>query len=332
MSPARVIVVTDAGGDAGLGHLKRCAALAGRLRARGVAAEALVCDPCDTDLARVAPQLPATRLDWWGAPRRVLDAVVPRTVDAFVVDSYHTDEPLLLALRSMAPVVAIDDVGDRPLPVDAVINGTWYAAELAYRVPPEAVRLLGPRYALLDPVFATIPSTRSPARAARVLVTLGGATPAGRIAQVSRAVLSALPDAIIDVAAGLAAADLSSLPGMTVHGPIASLRPLLVGADLAVTAAGMTLYECLATATPAVALCLADNQRLNFERLGAAGLIVAAHTETLTGTVARVAADWVLRERMATDGRRAIDGHGAERTADALVRLIGRRQTVRTVR
>lgn len=317
--------VTDAGGEAGLGHFKRCAALARALGARGCTVDALVAGPRDAGLAAVAPGLAVTPLDWWGAPRRVLDAVAGRGVEAFVVDSYHADETLLAALRRAGLVVAIDDLADRPLPVDAVVNGAWHAERLAYRAEPDTRRLLGPRYALLDRTFAEAPGRDVGERVGCVLVTLGGSTPAAETAAAVSAVRAALPRARVDVLAGLAPS-VAAAPGVTVHGAVPSLRPLLLVADLAVTAGGMTLYECLATATPTVAVCLADNQRPNLEHLGAAGLVVVADFATLTAAVARVAADRALRERLGAAGCAAIDGGGAERVADAIVRLLAARR------
>ena len=330
MSAPRVAFVTDAGGEAGLGHFKRCAALARALGARGCAVDALVSGPRDAGLAAVAPGLAVTPLDWWGAPGRVLEAVAGRGVEAFVVDSYHTDEALLATLRRAALVVAIDDLADRPLPVDAVVNGAWHAERLVYRVETATRRLLGPRYALLDRAFAEAPARVIAERVGRVLVTLGGATPAAETALAVAAVRAALPAARLDVLGGLVPAGAAAAPGVTRHGAVPSLRPLLLAADLAVTAGGMTLYECLATGTPAVAVGLADNQRPNLEHLGAAGLVVTADFATLTPAVARVAADRALRERLGAAGRGAIDGGGADRVADELARLLAARTPARS--
>jgi len=329
MNALRVAFVTDAGEEAGLGHFKRCTALARVLASRGASVEILVSGAVDAALATVAPDVTPRRLDWWDAPSHVLEALAGRGIDAIVVDSYHADTALLAKLRHSAVVAAIDDLADRPLPVDVVINGAWHAERLAYRTPADALRLLGPRYALLDPAFAVPPSPEVGDQIGRVLVTLGGATPAAQTVAATAAVRAALPSASLDVAGGLASVS-AIADGVTVHGPLPSLRPLLAAAQLAVTAAGMTIYECLATATPTVAVCLADNQRPNLEHLGAAGLIVASDFATLAATVARIAADRPLRERLAAAGRRLIDGRGAERVAEAIVRLVAARAPARS--
>jgi len=68
--------------------------------------------------------------------------------------------------------VLIDDLADRPTPVDVVVNGGFHAPRLHYRGKPDSVYLLGPRYALLDRPSAE-PAARGAASVVRrVLVTL----------------------------------------------------------------------------------------------------------------------------------------------------------------
>src|SRR3990170_2242854 len=81
------------------------------------------------------------------------------------------------------------------------------------------------------------------------------------------------PAAAIDLVLGPGAPAVAGAgEGVTVHRGLDSLRRLMLEADLAVTGGGTTLYECLATGTPVVGMCLADNQRPNIEELGGAGL------------------------------------------------------------
>jgi spore coat polysaccharide biosynthesis predicted glycosyltransferase SpsG len=93
----------------------------------------------------------------------------------------------------------------------------------------------------------------------------------------------------------------------------------MLEADLAVTAAGMTLYECLASGTPVVATCLADNQRPNFEALSRAGLIMRGEP-LLSKAVLRLAEDAALREALSARGREVVDGKGAPRVAAEILR------------
>jgi len=200
------------------------------------------------------------------------------------------------------------------------VNGAWHAARLAYRARPDTVLLLGPEYALLDPGFGSPPrrSLRDDVR--RVLVTLGGDPPADALAAAVRAVRRAAPAAAIDLALGPFAQALDGTGnGVTAHRGLDSLRELMLGADLAVTGGGMTLYECLATGVPAVGICLADNQRANVDALSQAGLILGAE-HSLENAVRRLATDSALRRAMSARGRQVVDGRGAARVADAIER------------
>ena len=313
-APLRAAFLAEAGPGVGLGHLRRCQALAAALGSRGAAVRFLV--------AGAAGVGTDAELDWTRDPALAVEALAAWRPHVAVVDSYGASPELFERVAALAPyAVAVDDLADRPLPVHLVVNGAWHAARLAYRARPDTVLLLGPEYALLDPGFGSPPrrSLRDDVR--RVLVTLGGDPPADALAAAVRAVRRAAPAAAIDLALGPLAQELDGTGnGVTAHRGLDSLRELMLGADLAVTGGGMTLYECLATGVPAVGICLADNQRANVDALSRAGLIVSAEP-SLEGAVRRLATDSALRRRMSGEGRGRVDGRGAERVADETVRL-----------
>ncbi len=314
----RVSIFTETGRGVGLGHVRRCLAL------RGAAAEAEAqtrvfvagdipiafasgadteLEPCDW-IAAVEPALAV--LDRWPA-------------DVVVVDSYSVTGQTLERLGARVPcLVLVDDLADRATPVDVVVNGGYHAARLHYRGRPDTVYLLGPRYALLDVEFDGTPERSAAGLVHRVLVTLGGAAPADLLQRVVETARRAIPPAEIDVAVGPFVPDLG-LAGerIRVHRGLTSLKPLLAVSDLAITAGGMTLYECLATGTPVVAIAIADNQRPNVESLGRAGLLVDGG-ESLAGAIETLASDGRLRQAMSRRGRDVVDGRGSRR----VVRLI----------
>ena len=158
MSAPHIAFVTEGGGSVGLGHLSRCAAVCRAAVADGARASFLL-----PEQTRIAPLLRGVRaevvqstwrLDPDGA-RRTLASLAPNVI---VVDSYSASAPFLASLRAVAPVVAVDDMADRPLPVDVVVNGGAGAEALPYDRRPDTTYLLGPRYALLDPAYAATPN------------------------------------------------------------------------------------------------------------------------------------------------------------------------------
>ncbi|MBI1962822.1 MAG: hypothetical protein HYS37_05580 [Candidatus Rokubacteria bacterium] len=309
-----VVLRADGGRDAGLGHVRRCRALAAALAPWAECR--LVVDE--------APGLESA-----------LTAARAGGAAALVVDSYRVSDDELARARVHVRVTArVDDTGRFPIPADLVINP---AVGLAPPATPGATRYcLGPRFALLEPAFGVDPARASPGNVRRVLVVLGGASQAALMAAVARAVRAALPGAALDVVVGpigdAADAVARALPGgggVTVHAAPESLRPLMLAADLAVSGGGVTALELAATATPTVAVRLSENQRRNLDGLERAGALVQAGDATDPGlaatveaAVAALARDPARRRRLGELGRDLVDGRGATRVADELRALV----------
>lgn len=311
----RVTFVSEAGSGVGLGHLRRCEALATVFRSRGVAVRFVIAG----DAGIAGPGV--ARVDWTRDPRRARAALATRRTDVVVVDSYLAGAGLLESLHTLAAcVVAVDDLADRPLPAQLIVNGAYHASRLAYRGRPDTVVLLGPDYALLDPAFGEPPQRSPRDEVRRVLVTLGGDPLVFGADAAVRAVRRAAPAAAIDLVLGPGAPAVAGAgERVMVHRGLDSLRRLMLEADLAVTGGGMTLYECLATGTPVVGMCLADNQRPNIDELGGAGLILKGEP-SLEAVLGRLAGDPSLRRAMSARGRQVVDGRGAARVVDEIQR------------
>lgn len=328
-----VALRAESGSAVGLGHVRRCLALAQalapharpRLLLRGDETAAAV-----VRRARLEPVAVADGLDATLAAARAIGAA------ALVVDSYAIDPRALAAApRDVAVLGLIDDAGRFPIVVDVVVNSALGVAPPA--AAGETDYLLGPRFALLSQDFVVDPSPRSSADVRRVLISLGGVARADLIALVARAVRRAVPAAELDVVVGPSGdamdrvqSALAGVSGVRWHRAPAAMRPLMVDADLAVSAGGVTAYELAATATPAVALCLADNQRPNLEGLAAEGAIVVAGdaedprvASRLEMAVAALAADAERRTQLARRARTLVDGRGAARVADRLLARLG---------
>jgi spore coat polysaccharide biosynthesis predicted glycosyltransferase SpsG len=258
---------------------------------------------------------------------------VERTgAEALVVDSYRATPDLLAGLRpSVGCLAVVDDLADRQLDADLVVNGAVGAAGLPYQAREGTRLLLGPRYALLDPDFADPPAGEGGDRVDRALVALGGGLHAGALRVALTALDGALEGATLDVIVGpfADAAPLGSLVSrnrMAVHRAVADPRPLMLAADLAVSGGGVTLLELAATATPAVAVVLADNQAPGVEGLVRAGAVRSAGRASdphlaarLSREVHALATDPEERGELGRRARALVDGRGASRAARAVL-------------
>lgn len=334
-----IAVRTDGNPAAGLGHVRRCLALAAAL---GPSFDVRFFLSGSEDVAGLIRR-EGFRCDLVSPLfQDTLAAVHAAEAAALVIDSYEVTSRHYGAVRSrLGLLVILDDAGRYPLPAGLVVNPAPGAAE-----PPgeNGTRyLLGPRFALLRREFADPVTREIGEQVGRLLLILGGTTRASLIAALARIARRTLPAAVLDLVVGPVGDDasrvagaLSGLDGVSVHAAPEGVRSLMLEADLAVTAGGVTVFELAATGTPAVGVELAPNQRPNLAGMAEAGaLLVAGRVgdASLDGAVARalgrLAPDVESRRAMSRRGRELVDGRGAERVAEAIrARLEERRPVV----
>jgi UDP-2,4-diacetamido-2,4,6-trideoxy-beta-L-altropyranose hydrolase len=336
---ATIVFRTTAGKQIGFGHLRRCLTLAGELGSAGRDAVAISFwidgDPSALSTASAAGF--DARTTAGPEPETTVAQLLSGEIETLITDSYSFSAEMLATWRrSVGCLVALDDLADRFLDVDVLINGSPHAAALSYRTNPATTRLLGPQYAMLRPSFRDLPRRPAPATVSRVLVTLGGADPQGSTTAVVAAVRRTFVSAHIDVVVGplfgpvpdLDRAAAHDPEQLTVHRNLDDLVALMAATDLAVTGGGQTLYELAASGVPAVALCLADNQEGNVAALDGVSLLSAGSSTaaaaggfSVVGEVCRrLGEDRPLRERLSRAGQALVDGRGAARVADVVLK------------
>lgn len=246
---------------------------------------------------------------------------------ALVVDSYTlTVSRAAARTAGVRLLVVLEDEG-RPVDADVIVS-----PGLAEGLDERDARLAGPRYALLAPEFEAPPARRWPPAPGRALIALGGATLAALMGPLTAAVRGALPACPLDLVVGPAgdssdaiARAVCDVPDVTLHAAPPDLRPLMLAADLAVSAGGVTLLELAACATPTVAVGVAANQQPAIRCLSASAAVVAAGSAsapTTPGTVAQMVGslgpDAARRRALGEAARELVDGGGARRVSGVL--------------
>ncbi|MBL8773223.1 MAG: UDP-2,4-diacetamido-2,4,6-trideoxy-beta-L-altropyranose hydrolase [Phenylobacterium sp.] len=337
MTGPRILFVVDAGPAVGGGHVMRSLTLAGALEAQG-ASTTFVGPPAMADMldafAPATARVPAADL---GA------TAMAETFDAIVFDHYRLSEPDHRAISQGKPVLVIDDLADRPLGADLLLDAgpARTAADYADLVPERARLLLGPDYALVRPEFAAL---REPALAwrgepvQRILVAMGLTDVGGVTARLVERIRPRLADEGLDIVLGAAAPSLPGLakvarrdPRLALHVDTPHMARLTAEADIGVGAPGSSNWERCALGLPSILVVLADNQRpaaLAMQERGAA-LVVdleapefeAAFDRALT----RLMRDAELRRDLARRSADLCDGLGAGRAAQAFLALVAAR-------
>lgn len=351
----RVAFRCDASTLIGTGHAARCLSLAEALKRGGAdvsfVSRELPGNLCELIVARghvvhrlPAPQTPCDAgnglahahwlgVDWQRDARETRSALGPALAnDWLVVDHYALDARWEREAGADRQRAVIDDLADREHDGALLLDQNIDASAERYRgkLPADAQLLLGPRYALLRPLFASLRAQARPRDGSirRVLINFGGADSANltlvalealaasRLRAVTVGVvlgpLHPDPDAVRRVAA--------TLPDCSVEQAVAELGTHMVAADLAIGAGGGTVWERACLGLPAVLLPTAANQQAQVAAFVESGAGLSLTHErgwpaALTALLDVLATQPAWLRQMAIKAARLVDGRGAERVA-----------------
>ncbi len=327
----RLLLRADASPTIGVGHVSRMVAFAEQARTRGWP---------------VTFSGTLTGADWFAAQLKDLGVdVVPPTepdderalpalaravaADVVLVDHYGIGEQRAAVNAAGAVLVSLESRTFGRRQADIVVESELH--DLPRPDDGSPVVLRGPRYAPLREQVLRARRRRAGSRehtgAPRVVVVLGG----GAVwrEEVTR-VLCSLRDTGLAFDADVVAHGDPDVPEpargqrFTVSTPDTRLPERLAGADLVVSAAGVTLLEACCIGVPTALVLLVDNQEAGYhaavQKRLAVGLGWARGDSALDGASAALAGllgDPAERRRMASEAAAAVDGLGAARVLDA---------------
>ena len=341
---------TDGNSHIATGHLVRCLSIADACFSLGMKVCFLVSDQESKALLQSFD--PACRF-----PVRILETAVYDDLEKelpevlgmlneagqaeqiFFLDSYYVTEHYLSAVRAVAKVAYLDDLQLFDYPVDLLIN---------YDVIPEsrsatyqaayqnaARTLLGASYTPLRAQFTDLqPYCRD--RVSNILVTTGGSDPYHFCLRLIAAFRenSFLHLCQLHVVVGRLNEDkdklyklADELPFLQLHENVSDMASLMASCDLAVSAAGTTLYELCAAGVPSMSFCLADNQMTAAKAFDEAGIIPCAgdircNCDEVLVKIMNFVTDMLgnFQKRLTAQAtmRQLVDGKGAMRIAKAL--------------
>lgn len=358
----RIVIRADASVTIGSGHVVRCLTLAAQL-AEGGDTVAFVCRQLPEALEqriaaaghrlhRLAPPAvePGDRNahgDWLGVPwqddaRDTAAAVAALGgADWLVADHYALDEQWESRLRSHAArIMVIDDLADRYHDCDLLVDHN-VAAEPMGRyeglLPPHALCLAGPRFALLRPEWAGLRAGLALMDDAaghgprRVLVSYGGTDPTGETAKAIEALARLSFPVAADVVIGTANPQRRRIEALVAQHDFATLTmdtprlaELAAAADLALGAAGGSALERCCVGLPSVLTVCGANQAPGSAALAAAGAALnlgdadTVTVERLHAVLEGLNACPDLLAHMSQQALAQCDGQGARRVVQRM--------------
>lgn len=341
----------DGNPEIGSGHIMRCLSIANAFAENGVQCSFILSDNGMKDLIISRgheAEILNSRFDRMYSETNafcdIVKSIRPKTV---FIDSYYVTEEYLNSVHRFCAdngivLVYIDDVLAFPYSCDILINYNIYSSEAEYnelyrgKKIPEL--LLGTAYAPLRKEFHGLSDRKILKNANRILISTGGSDPDHMALELVRLisehkewagygfhfVIGALNNDKDEIEA------LSSEnTNIKLHINVKNMSELMQTCDVAISAAGSTLYELCATQTPTITYILADNQIPGAEAFQRKEIMISAGdirtygVERLSENVLRKATallnDCGKRTVMADMMKNVADGNGAQRIADHMI-------------
>lgn len=324
----------DANSNIGMGHIMRCLSIADAAREIGCEATFILSDEASAQIvtnrgySTIILHSDYTSLDdelpLWPEIR----------ADFVIVDSYYVTESYLTSLKQKTCLVYLDDLASFAYPVDVIINYNAYGPSINYNSLYRQYKLpdliLGVDYAPLRAMFREVKKKKQKKDVRDIFVSLGGSDPNHLSLKMIR---TKSQKYIYHILVGNMNSDKEEIKKyaddhVVIHEDVEDMKTLISACDIAVSAAGSTLYEICACGVPLITFVTADNQTYGasaFERLGLAvnlGEIRGEDeiVEGLKNAIEKLTENYDLRVEMGQRMQTMIDGFGARRIVEQLLK------------
>lgn len=287
----RIIIRADGNKEIAMGHIMRCLSIGEALQKAG--AEVVFVTAGNETWKLITDRGFENHV--LGTSFRDMDAELVRFQDYFerypaewiLIDSYFVTEKYMRELSQWCRIAYLDDMGQPVYPVSVLINYNIYGNKLPYEdwyrqtglKQPEKY-LLGCSYAPLRKEFQQSHRSRVQDEVTDVLITTGG----GDLVNAAGGLCQRLTEEIekghhpgvhYHVVCGPFSENKKELygfaernPAFIIHENVTHMSELMNKCDVAVSAAGSTMYELCSMQLPTICFYFAENQRQMAECFG----------------------------------------------------------------
>lgn len=266
----RVKIFTEGGKDIGLGHISRCSSLYNEIANRGIRVDFIVYgDIGKIDFLNYINIINENWLD----KEYLLNTL---TLDDYIiVDSYKaTKEIYDFISENTKKVLFIDDIGRIAYPEGIILNPSLDSSHIDYSYSSNSILLSGPEYVILRDPFRAVKREGISNEVKRVLIMMGGTDIRGLTPLIIDNICRNMLNIEFNIVTGSEdlekiKSQISETNNITFHNNLdaAQMMELMMSSDLAITGAGQTIYELLATQTPFIAVQVIENQENNIKSL-----------------------------------------------------------------
>ena len=252
--------------------------------------------------------------------------------ELLIVDSYFVTKEYFNRVNSLCRVAYIDDINEAVWDVDFLIDYNIFGTVIDYSgyENTRTSLLLGPKFAPLRSEFKNVPKhVIKPVT--DVMISAGGSDPEEITEKIMEEICPVWRDICFHFIVGALNPRLDKIKAlltsnMVLHINEQNMSGLMQKCDIAVSAAGSTLYELCACGTPTITYTLADNQLLAAEEFERQELMInagdcrnnAEFIKNLNQKLDYYVGNIEKRKIVSRKMQLLLDGFGAERIVERL--------------
>lgn len=251
-----LLILTEGGGEIGLGHLMRCMAIH---NAWNYGVSRIMVHANDESCILDEVQL----FKWRDNSNELSSMLTDNTL--ILIDSYQADESFFWQIRKASNFVAVlDDYNRISYPVDLIICPGIYGKQMDYK-HQTAITVGGPEYVILRKEILSLRKKNIARKVNSILICFGGSQPNENLYQQIINIFLKTDFSLTVVTGNDLIAD--KLFGKAViYGKLnpAEMATIMASADIAICAAGQTINELTWLGIPAFLFKTTNDQELNW--------------------------------------------------------------------
>lgn len=319
------VIITEGNKEIGFGHVTRCSSLYQAFESLGVSPRLVING--DETIQEIIKETNNQIFNWIEEPLKLFNIL--NNVDIIIIDSYKADIDVYQEISEINKVTLyIDDNKRLDYPSGIVVNGSTNASRLNYPSHENSTYLTGTNFIPLQRVFWEVPNKIVKEQIKTVLITFGG----DDFRQMTPRILKLLdynfPELHKRVVVGKGFKNLEELNKLDykntelIYYPNASeMLELMQNSDLAISAAGQTIYELARLGVPTITITVASNQDFNAKNSHEVGFVKYAGAwddQNLEENIQKYLEELRSkknRAKMSKIAKNCVDGQGAIRIA-----------------
>lgn len=335
-----IIVRADANEYIGTGHVMRCLSIAKRFAHYGEKVLFVTADEIGNIVINQngfeSLCLHTDYRDMESELTAMLDIVDAKHPKLLLVDSYFVTARYFCSLSNVVKIAYVDDLNTEPWDIDYIINYNIFSEifDYSYYDGLNTKLLLGTRYAPLRDEFQLM-TPHNNSIPANILVSTGGADPECITVKIMQEVCPLFSSLQFHFVVGALNPELDTIKyeakksgNSVLHINTRKMSELMKNSDIAISAAGSTLYELCAVGVPTITYTLSDNQIIAAKEFDRQGIMInagdirgnALFVNEIKNKLQLLLKNNDLRKELSCKMQRLVDGHGANRIAEELLR------------